>query len=121
MASHYDVLGKRKPRGFSRRERKTRKRELSLGRAVWGFFVLLSLHAIVAGVLFYFYPTIFDVPTDQLATPGSRTNFCTKVFLFIPEHWETVTVCRLSNAVPFLLMPAIVLFYILGRLVKGRF
>ncbi|MEM8648492.1 MAG: hypothetical protein AAGF86_19435 [Pseudomonadota bacterium] len=121
MATRYDVMGTRKPRGFARGGRKTPKKELPLGRAVWGFFVLLSLHAVVAGVLFYFYPALFDAPTDQLATPGNRTNFCTKVFMFIPEHWESVTVCRLSNAVPFLLMPSIVLVYILGRVAKGRF
>ena len=121
MATRYDVFGTRKPRGFARGERKTPKKELPLSRAIWGFFVLLALHAIIAGVVYYFYPAAFDLPTDRFATPGSRSNFCTKVFLFIPEHWESVTVCRLSNAVPFLVMPAIVLVYILGRLVKGRF
>ncbi len=121
MATRHDLIGTRKPRDLARGEPKTPKRELPLSRAVWGFFVLLSVHAIIAGVLFTFFPSIFDTPTDTLATPGSRSNFCTKVFLFIPEHWESVAVCRLSNAVPFLVMPSIVLGYILGRLVKGRF
>ena len=121
MATRYDVIGTRKPRGFARGEKKKAKKEISLGRAVWGFFVLLSLHAVIAGVVFYFYPTIFDTPTDALATPGNRSNFCAKVFVFIPEHWESLTLCRVSNAVPFLLMPGIVLLYILSRLVRGRF
>lgn len=121
MATRYDVIGTRKHRGFARGEPKKPKKEISLGRAMWGFCLLLSLHAIVAGVLFYFYPAIFDTPTDALATPGNRSNFCAKVFVFIPEHWESLTVCRISNAAPFLLMPGMVLVYILGRLVRGRF
>lgn len=120
MATLYDVIGTREPRGFAKRKNKKPKKELSIGRAVWGFFVLSSVHVILAGVLYYFDPTLFDLPTDRLATPGNRTNLCAKVFVFLPQSWETLTVCRISNIIPFVLMPGLVLFYILGRLVRGR-
>ena len=120
MATRYDVIGTRQPRGFAKRKDKRAKKELSIGRAVWGFFVLSSLHVVLAGVLFYFNPTFFDLPTDALATPGNRSNLCAKVFVFIPQSWETLTVCRVSNVIPFVFMPGIVLIYILGRLVRGR-
>ncbi len=121
MAVRYDVIGTREHRGFAGKKKRKPKKELSLGRAVWGFFVLASLHVILAGVLFYFNPALFDLPTDALATPGNRSNMCAKVFVFIPAHWETLTVCRISNIIPFVLMPGLVLFYILGRVARGRF
>ena len=117
MAVRYDLIDRREPRGRA----KGKKKEISLSRAVWGFFVLASIHMIVAGALFFFDPTLFDLPTDRLATPGNRTNLCAKVFTFLPEHWETLTVCRISNIIPFILMPGVVLFYILGRVVRGRY
>lgn len=124
MARRYDLIGESKPPVFGRksdsgrRKGKHRKKGLSPARILKGLFVLLAFEAVIA---FFIYGSgfhSFSTPTDALERPGIRTNMCHKVFVFIPDSWQTTTVCQISNAVPFLVMPGIILLFLGRRLVQ---
>ncbi|MEM8952344.1 MAG: hypothetical protein AAGA21_16830 [Pseudomonadota bacterium] len=125
MARRYDLIGESKPPVFGRRSdsgrrrSERRKKDLSPARILKGLVVLLVFEAAIA---FFIYGSgfhSFSTPTDSLERPGIRTNMCHKVFIFIPDSWQTTTVCQLSNAVPFLVMPGIILLFLGRRLAQG--
>lgn len=76
----------------------------------------MVVHGVIALFFYVLDPNWFDLPTDRLESYGTRTNFCYKVFTFIPEDWQTVDTCRIANIFPFLIMPGLVLIYLMGRL-----
>ena len=119
MATRYDLIGERKRSSF--RRKKKQKKNISLAMAVRGFAILLMLNAGLALAIYAGNPQSLYLPTDPLSRVGIRTNMCGKVFVFVPEAWETSAVCLFSNLVPFLVMPGIVLIFILGRLCRGRY
>ncbi|MEM7045916.1 MAG: hypothetical protein AAF543_24150 [Pseudomonadota bacterium] len=125
MARRYDLLGEPKPPVFGRRQASDRKKErrkrkdLSPARIVKGFVLLLAFNAAVAFFIYGSNFHSFSTPTDALARPGIRTNMCYKVFAFIPDDWQTTTVCQISNTTPFLVMPGLVLVFLGRRLMLG--
>ncbi len=119
MAYRYDLIGQRKQLAFGRKNGKQKRQELSPARIFKGLVVLLAFEAAVAIFIYGSGFHSFSTPTDNLARPGIRTNMCHKVFTFIPDSWQTTTVCQLSNAAPFLVMPGFILLLLGRRLVQG--
>ena len=125
MARRHDLFGEPKPPVFGRtqacgrRKERRKRRDLTPARIVKGLILLLAFNAAVAFFVYgsNFYD--FSLPTDALERPGTRTNMCYKVFAFIPEDWQTTTVCQLTNVAPFLVMPGFVLILLGRRLVAG--
>jgi len=116
MARRYDLYGSRGNRDETRPRK--RKKPLSIGRAVKGFFILLALHMGLLAVMIVVNPKAIFAPITALDRPGFRTNACNKVFFFLPDYLETPAVCLTANLLPFFFFPMIVLLYILARLLR---
>ena len=121
MAIRYNLIGERRRPVFGqgRRDRdrdEKRKKSLPLGRAIQGFFLILAIHVALAVAMLVMDPAYFDVAVHSGKV---GTNFCARVSHLIPEAWQTVTICRAANALPFLFLPSLVLLYIVRRLLRG--
>ena len=124
MAVRYNLIGERRRPVFGGNasqdegRKKKSKKKISMATAVKGFFILLAINVGLAVAMLIMDPGYFDA-----AVHSGRigTNLCAKANHLIPASWETVTTCRISNAVPFMIMPGIVLLYIVGRLLRGDF
>ena len=112
MVVRFNVVGE-PDTPFRKRERpKRERRPMTIGRALQAFILVLGFNCGVFLLFYFFNPGAFDVADYS---PRGGWNFCAKAFLFLPEAWQSVGACRALNVVPFLIMPVLVLFYLIGR------